>query len=403
MIDSLASVTAVDGDVTVSLSIDDQGMPVIAVDRAGKVLAAVPAKSRKVEGIAALTVRAKELKKQAQRMRSSLEAACVLGDVFEAEEIVLLREHPLLGRMLADVVLVDAEGRAGFIAASGDDLVGAHGAAYTPAGGLRIAHPVDLLASGDWPDLQHEVMTRGRPQPFKQVFRELYVPTENERGEGGMSSRRYVGHQIDARRASGLFTARNWVRDFGQGFERTFHNERIHVFCNVEGGWGTAGEVEDAAIDDVRFGPVGSWRAIPLEQVPPRVYSEAMRDLDLVVSVGHSSGVDPQTSESTVEVRRRIVDETCMLLGIDRVEMSGHHVRVKGVLGTYSVHLGSGIVHRVPGNTLFIIPVGAQHRGRIFLPFVDDDPRTAEIVSKVVMLAADDRIKDPTILSQLVN
>lgn len=397
------SVTAVDGDVTVSLSIDDQGMPVIAVDRAGKVLAAVPAKSRKVEGIAALTVRAKELKKQAQRMRSSLEAACVLGDVFEAEEIVLLREHPLLGRMLADVVLVDAEGRAGFIAASGDDLVGAHGAAFTPVGGLRIAHPVDLLASGDWPDLQHEVMTRGRPQPFKQVFRELYVPTENERGEGGMSSRRYVGHQIDARRASGLFTARNWVRDFGQGFERTFHNERIHVFCNVEGGWGTAGEVEDAAIDDVRFGPVGSWRAIPLEQVPPRVYSEAMRDLDLVVSVGHSSGVDPQTSESTVEVRRRIVDETCMLLGIDRVEMSGHHVRVKGVLGTYSVHLGSGIVHRVPGNTLFIIPVGAQHRGRIFLPFVDDDPRTAEIVSKVVMLAADDRIKDPTILSQLVS
>ncbi|MFJ4224420.1 DUF5724 domain-containing protein [Microbacterium sp. NPDC089695] len=396
------AVTAVDGDLTVSLSIDDLGMPVIAVDRAGKTLAAVPAKSRKVEAIAALIARSKELGKQAQRMRASLEAACVLGDVFEPGEIALLRAHPLLGRMLADLVLVDTEGRAGFLATSGDELVRADGTPVAPVGGLRIAHPVDLLASGDWPDLQHEVMTRGRPQPFKQVFRELYVPTENERGEGGISSRRYVGHQVAARRASGLFIARNWVREYGRGFERTFHNEKIHVFCNVEEGWGTAAEVEDATIDDVRFGVVGSWRAIPLEEVPPRVYSETMRDLDLVVSVGHSSGVDPQSSESTVEVRRRIVDETCLMLGIDNVEVDGHHVRVKGAIGTYSVHLGSGIVHRIPGNTLFIIPVGAQHRGRIFLPFVDDDPRTAEIVSKVVMLAADDKIKDPTILSQLV-
>ncbi|WP_336642432.1 DUF5724 domain-containing protein [Microbacterium sp. MMO-113] len=396
------AVVAVDGDVTVSLSIDEQGMPVIGVDRAGKALAAVPSKSRKVEAIAAVTNRAKELKNQARRMRSSLEAACVLGDVFDPEEFVLLRDHPQLGRMLADLVLVDAEGRVGFLSADGDHLVSVDGTTIEPLGRLRIAHPVDLLASGDWPDLQHAIMMRGRPQPFKQVFRELYTPTENERGEGGVSSRRYVGHQIDARRASGLFAARNWVRYHGNGFERTFHNEKIHVFCNVEDGWGTAAEVEGATINDVRFGPVGSWRAIALDKVPPRVYSEAMRDLDLVVSVGHASGVDPQGSESAVEVRARIVDETCLMLGIVNVEVSGHHARVTGALGTYSVHLGSGIVHLIPGNTLFVIPVGAQHRGRVFLPFVDDDPRTAEIVSKVVMLAADDKIKDPTILGQLV-
>jgi hypothetical protein len=46
-----------------------------------------------------------------------------------------------------------------------------------------------------------------------------------------------------------------------------------------------------------------------------------------------------------------------------------------GTLGTYSVHLGSGTVHRRPGNAVCIIPVGAQHRGRLFLPLVDDDPR----------------------------
>jgi hypothetical protein len=38
---------------------------------------------------------------------------------------------------------------------------------------------------------------------------------------------------------------------------------------------------------------------------------------------------------------------------------------------------------------------------RIFLPFADDDPKTAEVLSKVLLLARDEEIKDPTILKQL--
>ena len=89
------------------------------------------------------------------------------------------------------------------------------------------------------------------------------------------------------------------------------------------------------------------------------------------------------------------------MLGLDNVETTDHHARIRGKLGTYSVQLGSGMVHRQPGNALCIIPVSAQHRGRIFLPFADDDPRTAEVISKVLLLARDDRIQDPTILEQL--
>jgi hypothetical protein len=71
-------------------------------------------------------------------------------------------------------------------------------------------------------------------------------------------------------------------------------------------------------------------------------------------------------------------------------------------LGAYSVHLGSGIVHRQPGGALCIVPVHSQHRGRLFLPFADDDPRTAEVLSKVLLLARDTAIKDPAILAQLL-
>ncbi|MFP3041157.1 hypothetical protein LQZ19_04980 [Treponema primitia] len=48
-----------------------------------------------------------------------------------------------------------------------------------------------------------------------------------------------------------------------------------------------------------------------------------------------------------------------------------------------------------------ILAVPSQHRGRIFLPFADEDPRTAEVMSKIILLAEDKTIKDPAILSQI--
>ena len=64
-------------------------------------------------------------------------------------------------------------------------------------------------------------------------------------------------------------------------------------------------------------------------------------------------------------------------------------------------HLGSGVTHIKGGTMLNILPVHSQHRGRIFLPFADDDPKTAEILSKILLLSEDKKIKDPAILSQI--
>ena len=127
-----------------------------------------------------------------------------------------------------------------------------------------------------------------------------------------------------------------------------------------------------------------------------------MRDLDLVVSVAHAGGVDPEASASTVESRAALVQETCTLLHITNVRVENHHALVDGKLGNYTIHLGSGTVHKQPGGAICIIPVHSQHRGRLFLPFVDNDPKTAEVVSKVLLLAKDQEIKDPTIIEQIL-
>jgi hypothetical protein len=118
--------------------------------------------------------------------------------------------------------------------------------------------------------------------------------------------------------------------------------------------------------------------------------------------LAHLGGVDPEASASTVEMRSALVKESCRLLKLENVNLQGNHALITGELGSYSLHLGSGMVHRQLGGALCIIPVHSQHRGRIFLPFADDDPKTAEVVSKVILLAKDKEIKDPTILQQIV-
>jgi Domain of unknown function (DUF4132) len=265
---------------------------------------------------------------------------------------------------------------------------------------VRIAHPVDLLEGGGWEAWQRDCLGRRVVQPFKQVFRELYVPTRAELDDGDVS-RRYAGHQLQPRKALALLGGRGWVAHPEEGVRRTFHDAGLTVSLGFLDGWLSPAEVEAPTLEEVRFHPRGEWRSVPIADVPPRLFSEVMRDLDLVVSVAHAGGVDPEATASTIEMRAALVSETCELLGIENVRVGDGWALVDGRLGEYSIHLGSAVVHRRPGGSVCIVPVHGQHRGRIFLPFADDDPKTAEVMAKVLLLARDHEIKDPTILEQI--
>ena len=126
-----------------------------------------------------------------------------------------------------------------------------------------------------------------------------------------------------------------------------------------------------------------------------------MRDVDLAVSEAHVGGVDPETSHSTIEMRRVIFEFNMELFGLTNVTFEGTHAFIKGTLNSYNIQLGSGVIHKESGGMVNILPVHSQQRGKIFLPFIDEDPKTAEILSKILLLAEDNKIKDPYILQQL--
>jgi hypothetical protein len=385
--------------VTVTLTLDENAQVQLTVRRGEKILKGIPSEVRKDRRIAALADRRTELKRSASRVKQSLETAMIRGDTFTGTELRELFAHPVLAPFLGRLVLV-GEGIRGYPVSGGQGLRDHAGRVepIKPDERLRLAHPHDLFSAGDWDRWQHDCFTNERIQPFKQVFRELYLLTEQERKDGTLSNR-YAGQQVNPRQAMALLGNRNWsVRE---EISKTFHEAgwTAHLLLRHHG-W-TPLEVEGWTLDVVRFTRKGSWDVLPLAEVPPRLFSEVMRDLDLVVSVAHRGGVDPETSASTVELRAALVKETCSLLRIENFRIQGAHALIDGQMGRYSVHLGSGVVHRQPGGSICIVPVHAQHRGRLFLPFADDDPRTAEVISKILLLARDHEIQDPTILQQL--
>ncbi|MGA2500482.1 MAG: hypothetical protein ABSH20_22295, partial [Tepidisphaeraceae bacterium] len=163
----------------------------------------------------------------------------------------------------------------------------------------------------------------------------------------------------------------------------------------------TPAEIEGLTLEKVRFARRGEHEHVKLADVPPRLFSEVMRDVDLIVSVAHRGAVDPEASASTVELRAALLRETLGLLKCSNVTIKEPHIHIKGTLAEYSVHMGSATTHMLPGGVLFIVPVHSQHRGRLFLPFADDDPKTAELISKVLLLARDQEIRDPNLLDQI--
>ncbi|MEQ8845896.1 MAG: DUF5724 domain-containing protein [Phycisphaerales bacterium] len=396
----------------VTLTIDDAGSPELTIEKDGKALKAIPAKLRKHKPFAELKGRVTELRRQASRMRLSLEEAMCRGDTFTGGELAELLAHPILRPMLERLVFIgDKTNLIGYPEKAGK-LLRSHEDAHEPVGKndtLRLAHPLDLLERGDWHAWQRECFQAERVQPLKQIFRELYPKTDTELGAGKAKSKhapditkRYAGHQVNPRQALALLKARSWAFKPEEGVSRVWHDKGLVAELTFEEHFYTPAEIEGLTLEGVFFRKRSDvFERLAIADVPGIVFSEAMRDLDLVVSVAHMGGVDPEASASTVEMRAALLTETARLLSLNNVRVEGHHAHIDGTLASYALHLGSANASVKPGKALHIVAVHSQYRGRLFLPFADDDPRTAEVLTKALLLARDSEIRDPSILRQI--
>lgn len=408
----------VEDGIELMVSVDENGRSSLKCRKNDKLLKSVPSKYKKNETVLRYQEVTKKLKEQYSRTKQMMEQAMEDRTEFQVWELRELKSNPvarpivefLVVRTVLENVLAEGKGpgsktegadrfKIGFLTEEGivDDT--GNVSPIKPDDKVWIAHPFDLYISGHWHEYQKLLFDKQIKQPFKQVFRELYLKLDEEMEK--CESRLFSGNQIEPQKTVGALKGRRWVADYEDGLQKIYYKENIIACIYAMADWFTPSDVEAPTLEWVVFSHRKTGKQLKLKEIPDVIYSEVMRDVDLAVSVAHAGSVDPETSHSTIEMRRDIARCNLELFGLKNVRLKGNHAMIDGKLGQYSIHLGSGVVHQVGNSMLFVVPVHSQHRGRIFLPFIDDDPKTAEIMSKLLLFAEDTKIKDPNILSQI--
>ena len=197
------------GEWSFRLMTDETGTPVIRCSKDGKVLKSLPAKAKKDPYVMRLQDMKKQLTEQHRRTRRMFEQAMEDGTEFTLEELMKLCGSPVVQPIVSKLVFREGE-KLGFF--DGSALVDLKGNVLetSPEAKLSVAHPLHLYRSGSWHSFQKHLFDNRMIQPFRQVFRELYVKTKDELG--CFTSLRYAGNQIQPKKAAACLKERRWAR-----------------------------------------------------------------------------------------------------------------------------------------------------------------------------------------------
>jgi hypothetical protein len=413
----------------------ERGIALIFRTAAGRELKGVPAAVRAHHGaeLAELRADVKALRATVAAQRDRLEDLLVTERTWDhADWARHYHDHPVVGLHARALIWELELGPDGWVAGWPQDggFVDAAGEPLPSPGAttrMRLWHPMTVPAerTAAW---RRFVTDRELRQPFKQAFREVYLLTPAEL-DTRVYSNRFAAHVVRAPQAGSLLTGRGWrsphlgywdggsegraTKEF-DGWRAEFH------FDGIE----TDGEdhlFSLAGTDQVRFNRGGhDWTPADLDRVPPRIFSEAMRDVDLVIGVA-SIAADPawvdqgedrhrdywhrtsfgalgESAQARREALARLIPRTRIA---DRCTLGDRFLTVRGDLRTYRIHLGSTNILMEPNDSYLCIVTARDRTAELFLPFEEGGGPLSVIVSKAFLLASDATITDRTILAQI--
>lgn len=402
----------------------------------GRVVASTPATVRTEHGEALVDLRAlaAEVKKVAAAQRARLEDVLAADRTWPSDVgVTHYLAHPVVGAYARLLIWQTGGDTDDWVDGLPENVDGrwvlrdVDGTAHQLRDRLRMWHPIreplDRIAA--WRERITDAELR---QPFKQAFREIYLLTPAEE-ETGTYSNRFAAHILRYPQAGALIRNRGWSgshlgywdggwdtevrKEIGEsGWTASFFLELVEQGSD---GYGTPSL---CATDQVRF-IRGGGDPQPLGDVPPLVFSEAMRDVDLFVGVTSvasnpnwqdvgerqrdywtetSFGELTESAETRRDALARILPRTAIA---HRCRLTERFLEVRGDLRTYKIHLGSTNILMSPADTYLCIVPHRQASDRVYLPFEEGGGKLSLILSKAFLLADDTSITDPTIVRQL--
>lgn len=373
--------------------------PEWSVSKQGKKLKAIPPAVKKNPDLKPLLNCFDLLKDQSKRYRQSLENLMVSGGWLGAEKLREITRLPMAAKMFAGVVFRTKTGVSGIATNQFQSLSLLNGSICELAEPVQIAHAYQLLEEGNLAQWQQQILARNICQPFKQVFRECYLVTPAEK-EAGLESARFNGRKVRTRILGATLGGRGWrvegsdgscvaTKKIGDNFIGEVELPDVYHYLT---------EDETTTIGGISFKL--NNQSVALIDVPVIGFSEFMRDLDLVITVGAADNHDIPSAES-ISSRVTLLQYLLPRLGLKNVSIQEHFAMISGKRANYRVHLGTAVIHIMPGSYLCIVPADKTSSAKVELPFVDEDARTSEIISKILLLSTNQKIKDPSILQQI--
>jgi len=298
---------------------------------------------------------------------------------------------------------------------------------------VRLWHPI-MSTVNEVQDWRKYLLAHHITQPIKQAYREVYFITPAEI-ETGNYSNRFAHHIIKQHQFAALCKERNWLYSLQGAWDGqnnpaydAKHWQILAVLdvsvADVDDNENNSGVYSYLNTAEVRFYKTNTdWRTqyVPLIDIPAILFSEVMRDIDLFVGVT-SIGTDAATDmyadnadyidafskaelSARAIVRKEVLSNIISKLAIaPRCAFDNKHLIVKGDLRTYKIHLGSSNILMEPNDQyLCIVPSSKQKEAStegLYLPF-EGDHMLSVILSKALLLAADKKIKDEGIVSQI--
>jgi hypothetical protein len=323
---------------------------------------------------------------------------------------------------------------------------------------ITLWHPV-LRAVKEVLAWRKRLSTLAITQPFKQAHREVYLVTPAELGTDTYSNR-FAGHILKQHQMVALARLNGW--NITHRIAADAPNDApthlvIPAYGLVAEYWteaagGDGAEFNDAgaylylSTDQLRFYKIADspararstaygpsrGEAVSIKDVPKIVLSEVMRHCDLFVGVasvandpnwrdsganaGHpnqwrmTAGAEYWQNQSfgeldqSSETRREFLNEILPALEVGKVSrIEGRFLHVEGKLTSYKIHLGSGNILMEP-NDRYLCIVPSRQKTELSetksLPF-EGDAKLSLILSKAILLAADEKITDQSILMQI--
>jgi hypothetical protein len=260
---------------------------------------------------------------------------------------------------------------------------------------LQVVHPLPLVRAGTLVVWQSLAADRRLAQPFKQLFREVYLPDI----PADMVCRRFAGRVIDPHRAYALLRAAGFAPGTGIA-RREWPHDLTANFC-----W-----ADDVVGHDL-FGPQckefvrtgGIWftrgdERLELTDVEEIIISETLRAADLVTTRAAMGDAD-LTSRETLALRVTLLREVSRAFNLTNIAVreEGGYALVLGQHATYRVNLANGVVLLEPEGRQIILPQIEQH----WQPSEEQVDITTRMLDIVLVLANDAAINDLTFLAQL--